>query len=75
MLLTTTHRNGRELDGLISICEQERWHVNEIAGLRTRCEFAVQAPPHFAHARQNVRDGLLHAVMVNSRAGARLYLE
>ena len=49
--------------------------MNEIAGLGTRCELAVQTPPHFAHAGQNVCNGLLHAMMVNSRPGARLYLE
>ncbi|MGA8445821.1 MAG: hypothetical protein WB766_11595 [Roseiarcus sp.] len=55
--------------------EQERWNVNEIAGLRTRREFAVQAPPHFTNAGQNVCNGLLHAMMMNARPGARLHLE
>ena len=75
MLLTTTHRNGCESRRIDFHMGQERRNVNEIAGLRTRCEFAVRAPPHFTHARQNVCNGLLRAMMVNSRAGARLYLE
>jgi hypothetical protein len=37
--------------------------VNEIAGLRARCEFAVRAPTHFAYARQHICDGLLLAMM------------
>src|SRR5277367_1940210 len=55
--------------------QQECWHVNEIACLRARCEFAVRAPTHFGYARQNVCDGLLLAMMVNPCAGAWLDLE
>src|SRR6202022_2357812 len=54
---------------------QEWRHVNEIAGLRARDEFAVRAPTHFAYARQNVCDGMLYAVMVNARPSALLDLE
>src|SRR5271170_3798255 len=49
--------------------------MDEIAGLRARREFAIRAPAHFAYARQHVRDGLLLAMMVNSRASARVDLE
>ena len=49
--------------------------MNEITGLRAIVEFAIRAPAHFAHARQNVCDGLLRAVVVNPRASARLDLE
>ena len=37
--------------------------------------FAIRAPAHFAYARQHICDGLLLAMMVNSRASARLDLE
>ena len=50
-------------------------HVNEVAGSRARCELTVRPPTHFACARQRIRDGLLLAMVVNSRAGARLDLE
>jgi hypothetical protein len=49
--------------------------VNEIAGFRARCELAVRAPTHFAYARQHICDGLLLAMMVNSRAGTLLDLK
>src|SRR5271156_181123 len=49
--------------------------MDEIAGLLARREFAIRAPAHFAYARQHVRDGLLLAMMVNSRASARVDLE
>ena len=49
--------------------------MNEIAGLRARREFAVRTPTHFAYARQHICDGLLLAMMVNSRASARVDLE
>ena len=49
--------------------------MNEIAGLRARCEFAALAPTHFAYAGQHICDGLLLAMMVNSGAGTRLDLE
>src|SRR6202041_3075957 len=54
---------------------QECRHVNEIAGLRARCEFAALAPTHFAYAGQHICDGLLLAMMVNTGASARLDLE
>jgi hypothetical protein len=49
--------------------------VNEISSPRARCKVAVRAPTHFACARQHICDGLLLAMMVNSRASARLDLE
>src|ERR1700733_7128091 len=54
---------------------QECRHVDEIAGLRARREFAALAPAHFAYAGQHICDGLLLAIVVNSRAGVRLDLE
>src|ERR1700689_2667029 len=54
---------------------QECRHVDEIAGLRARREFAALAPAYFAYAGQHICDGLLLAMMVNSGAGARLDLE
>ena len=49
--------------------------MDEIAGLCTRGEFTVRAPTHVAYARHDICDGLLHPVMVNPRASARLDLE
>ena len=49
--------------------------MNEIADSRARCELAVRSPTHFAHAQQHICDGLLLAMMMNSRAGALLDLE
>ena len=49
--------------------------MNEVAGSRARCELAIRTPAHFAYAGQHVRDGLLLAMMVNSRASAGVDLE
>src|ERR1700729_1999226 len=54
---------------------QECRHMNEVAGSRARCKFAIRAPAHFAYAGQHICDGLLLAMMVNTGASARLDLE
>src|SRR5271167_4830960 len=54
---------------------QERWHMNEISGLRACCEFGPRAPTHFAYARQHICDGLLLAMMMDSSARALFDLE
>ena len=49
--------------------------MNEIARLRASAAFAIRTPAHFAYTGQHISDGLLLAIVVNSRAGARLDLE
>ena len=49
--------------------------MNEIARLRASAAFAFRAPAHFAYAGQHICDGLLLAMMVNSRTGTLLDLK
>src|SRR5450432_3936382 len=54
---------------------QEGGNMNEIAGLCTRGRFASFAPADFADTREDVGDGLLLAMMMNSGPRSRCHLE
>src|SRR6266481_1813835 len=49
--------------------------MNEIASLCTRDRFTSFAPADLANAGEDVGDGLLLSMMMNSRTGSRLHLE